>query len=95
MNTLKTKQMTVDHDKPLPISPESESVRYLGFWATPNGNIQTAKDCVYERTHQAKESIQGHPLDPKQTMTMFSAKTVGNFRYLQQSHLGNRENWTG
>jgi hypothetical protein len=74
----------VDHDKTLPISPESESVRNLGFWATPNGNMQTAKDLVYERTLRAEESIQGHPLDPKQTMTMFSAKTVGNFRYLAE-----------
>jgi hypothetical protein len=96
VNTLKTKQMTVDgievnreiieeltyHDKPLPIDPESELVRYLGFWTTPNGNMQAAKDLVYDRTRRAKESIQGHPLDPKQTMVMFSAKTVGNFRYL-------------
>ena len=96
VNTLKTKQMTVDgieanrtiteeltyHDKPLPIAPESESVRYLGFWATPNGNMQAAKDLVYDRTRQAKESIQGHPLDPKQAMAMFSAKAVRNFRYL-------------
>jgi hypothetical protein len=96
VNTLKTKQMTVDgieanraiieeltyHDKPLPISPESESVRYLGFLATPNGNMQEAKDLVYDRTCRAKESIQGHPLDPKQAMVMFSAKTVGIFRYL-------------
>jgi len=96
VNTLKTKQMTVDgievnrttteeltyHDKPLPIAPESESVRYLDFWATPNGNMQAVKDLVYDRTHRAKESIQGRPLDPKQAMSIFSAKTVGNFRYL-------------
>ena len=96
VNTLKTKQMTVDgiednraiieeltyHDKPLSITPESESVRYLGFWATPNGNMQAAKDLVFDRTHRAKESIQGHPLDPKQAKSMFSAKAVGNFRYL-------------
>ena len=96
VNTMKTKQMTVDgieanreniedltyNNKPLPIAPESESVRYLGFWATPNGDMQAAKNLVYDRTLRAKESIQGHPLDPKQAMTMFSAKTVGNFRYL-------------
>jgi hypothetical protein len=44
--------------------------------------MQAAKDLVYDRTRRAKESIQGHPLDPKQEMTMFSAKAVGNFRYL-------------
>ncbi len=96
MNTMKTKQMTVDgieanraitedltyNNKPLPIAPESESVRYLGLWANPNGNMQAAKNLVYDRTLRAKESIQGHPLDPKQSMAMFSAKAVGNFRYL-------------
>ena len=44
--------------------------------------MQAAKDLVYDRTRRAKESIQGHPLDPKQAMAMFSAKTVDNFRYL-------------
>jgi len=107
VNTLKTKQMTIDgivanrtiteeltyHDEPLPIAPESESVRYLGFWATPNGDMQAANDLVYDRTREAKKSIQGHPLDPKQAQAMFSVKTAGNFRY-RQSHRGNRGNWT-
>jgi hypothetical protein len=70
------------HDQSLPIASESESVRYFGFWATPNGNMQAAKDLVYDRTLRAKEAIQGHPSDPKQAMEMFSAKAVGNFRYL-------------
>jgi hypothetical protein len=53
VNTMKTKQMTVDgievnreiiedlsyNNKPLPIDPESEPVIYLGFWATPNDNM--------------------------------------------------------
>ncbi len=77
VNALKTKQMTVDdietnreiveeltyHGKSLPIAPESESVRYLGFWASPNGNMQAAKELVYDRTLRAKEAIQGHPLE--------------------------------
>ena len=54
-------------------------MRYLGFWATPNGDMQAAKNLVYDRTLRAKESIQGHLLDPKQAMAMFSA---GNFGYL-------------
>lgn len=46
--------------------PESESVRYLGFWATSNGNMQAVKDLVYERTLVAKETIRGHlTLDPE------------------------------
>ena len=82
-------------DKTLPIVPESESVRYLGFWATPNVNMQAAKDLVYDRTRRAKESIQGHPLDPKQAMTMFSARRLEILDIWQQSRRGSRENWTG
>ena len=51
--------------------------------ATPNDNIQVDKDLVYDRTLRVKEAIQGHPLDPKQVMAMFSVKSVGNFRYLE------------
>ena len=96
VNTTKTKLMTVDgvaanrtdavkvtyKNEPLPITPESEAVRYLGFWVTPNGNIQSAMNLVLERTLKAKETIQGHPLDPKQAIEVFEAKPVGNFRYL-------------
>ena len=53
VNTSKTKLMTVDgitsdrsdpvtvtyRNESLYITPESESVRYLGFWSTPNGNM--------------------------------------------------------
>ena len=96
VNTFKTKQMTVDdvrgnrattekvtyNKEILLIVPESEPVRYLGFWATPNGNMQAAKDLVYERTLTTKETIRDHPLDPKQVIEIFSAKAIGSFRYL-------------
>jgi hypothetical protein len=51
-------------DIPLDITPETEAVRYLGFWATPNGNMQVAMQLVMDRTLRAKETIQGHPLGP-------------------------------
>jgi hypothetical protein len=56
------------------------AVRYLGFWATPNGNMKVAMDLVVERTLRAKETIQGHPLGPRQTVEVFEAQAVGNFR---------------
>ncbi len=79
MNTTKTKLMMVDgiiadrsvpvhvtyRNEPLNFTPKSEPVRYLGFWATPNGNMQAAMNLVFDRTLKAKETIQGHPLDPK------------------------------
>ena len=88
VNTFKTKQMTVDvvrgnrattekvtyNKEILLIVPESEPVRYLGFWATPNGNLQAAKDLVYERTLVTKETIRDHPFDPKQVIEIFSVK---------------------
>jgi hypothetical protein len=36
----------------------------------------------YEPGTRAKETIQGHPLGPKQAVEIFTAKAVGNFRYL-------------
>jgi hypothetical protein len=76
-------QVTVTYrNEPLTITPEPEAVRYLVFWFTPNGNMKSAMDLVFERTIKSKETIQGHPLDPKQAIEVFVAKTVGNFRYL-------------
>jgi hypothetical protein len=63
VNTLKTKKMTVDG---------IETNRVIIEEPTYHN-----KPLVYDRTHRAKESIQGHPLDPKKAMTMFSAKVVG------------------
>ncbi len=68
VNTMKTKQMTVDV-----IETNGEIIEVLTYHDN---------DLVYDRTLRAKEAIQGHPLDPKQVMTMFSTKSVGNFRYL-------------
>ncbi len=69
-------------NEPLTITSESEVVRYLGFWTTPNGNMQSSMDLVFERTLKTKETIQGHPLDPKEAIEVFVVKGVGNFRYL-------------
>jgi hypothetical protein len=52
------------------------------FWVTPNGNMQAAMQLVMDRTLRAKETIQGHPLGPKQAVEVFVTKAVGNFRYL-------------
>ena len=49
-------------DVPLDITPETESVRYLGIWATPNGNMQAAMQLVMDRTLRAKETIQAERL---------------------------------
>ena len=93
VNTAKTKLMIIDgiafnrnvpvrveyNNIPLDVTPETESVLYLGFWATPNGNMRETMDLVVERTLRVKETIQGHPLGPRQTVEVFATKAVGNF----------------
>ena len=78
VNTAKTKLMIIDgivsnrnvpvrieyNNIPLDVTPETETVRYLGFWATPNGNMRSSMDLVVERTLRVKETIQGHHLNP-------------------------------
>ena len=75
MNTAKTKLMVVDGVATNRTDP-------VGFCDTPNGNMKTTMDLVMERTLRAKETIQGHPLGPKETVEVFGTKEVGNFRYL-------------
>ncbi len=59
-------------------------MRYLDFWATPNGNMRVTMDLVVERT-LVKDTIQVHPLGPRQAVEVFVAKAVGNFQYLVTS----------
>ncbi len=108
VNSMKTKQMTVDdiednreiieelkyHGESLPIAPESESVRYLGFWATPNGNMQAAKDLVYDRTLRGKETSKGTRWTPNRQWRRFQLKRLETLDTWQQSRHGDRENWT-
>ena len=96
VNTSKTKLMIIDgitvnrkvpvrveYDNiPLDITPETEAVRYLIFWATPNGNMKATMDLVMKRTLRTKETIKGHPLGPRQAVEVFTTKAVGNFRNL-------------
>ena len=72
----------LDNGETLLIVPEPEPVHYLVFWDTSNGKMQSVKDLVYERTLVTKDTIKVHLLDPKQTISVSSVKTVGNFRYL-------------
>jgi hypothetical protein len=94
INTTKTKLMVVDgiiahrtvpvrvayKDIPLDLTPETEAVRYLGFWVTTNGNMQAAMQLVMDRTLRAKETIQGHPLGPKQAVEIFTTKAVSSWQ---------------
>ena len=58
-----------------------EACRYLGFWATPNGDFTRTKEIVFQRTKEAIELIRHHPYSPEMAMQIFISKGVGNFRY--------------
>ena len=60
---------------------EHETCRYLGFWATPNGDFKQTKKLVFQRTEEAMEMIQHHPYTPELATQMFISKGVGSFRY--------------
>ena len=60
---------------------EDETCRYLGFWATPNGDFKQTKKLVFQRTKEAMEMIQHHPYTPELATQMFISKGVGSFRY--------------
>ena len=69
VNTTKKKLMIIDgistnrnvpvrveyNNIPIDVTPETEAVRYLGFWGTPNGNMKTVMDLVMERTLRGKD----------------------------------------
>ena len=77
-NTAKTKLMIIDgiasnrnvpvrveyNNIPLDVTPETETVRYLGFWVTPNGNMRVAMDLVVERTFEPKKQFRATLWDP-------------------------------
>ena len=62
-------------------APATEPVRYLGFYATANGDLQATKKRVLERGRVAKESIRQHPLEPEEAVDTFVSEGVGIFRY--------------
>ena len=95
LNLKKTMLMIVDGDKQrrqrteattyqgqaIRTVPEHEPVRYLGFWATANGDFRHTKEIVRQRTREAVELIRHHPHSPGMAIQIFKSKGIGIFRY--------------
>ena len=95
LNLKKTMLMIVDGDKQrrqcteattyrgqtIRTVPENEPVRYLGFWATANGDFRYTKEIVRQRTREAVELIRHHPHSPGMAIQIFKSKGIGIFRY--------------
>jgi hypothetical protein len=96
VNMKKTSIMAVDGDKQRRKNPikvtyngnqvrttkEGETVRYLGFYATPNGNMQDSVNRVFQKTKEATEIIEGHHLEHEEALQIFISKAIGTFRFL-------------
>ena len=58
-----------------------EPCRYLGFWATADGDMNKTKEIVFQKTELAVEMLEGHPLPPDLAVELFKSKALGVFRY--------------
>ena len=55
--------------------------RYLGFWATADGDMTSMKEKVISRIKQAIAVVRGHPLLPDLAFEVFKSLPIGVFRY--------------
>ncbi len=66
------------HQRQVKVFEATESCRYLGFWATPNGNMAATKQRVLVRTKE----VLGLGVPGPQVYHISSSRIVGN------DHLG-------
>jgi len=65
----------------VPVLPEDKPCRYLGFYATANGDFKETKNRILQRTKELVESIRHHPFTPEIATEIFISQAVGLFRY--------------
>jgi len=56
--------------------------RYMGYWATGNGNMKATKLVVRQKIITARDLIKCHPLTPELATKLFTSKGIGVFRFL-------------
>ena len=69
------------HGRPISMLPSSSPVRYLGLWGTACGDMEETKRRILEKTRNARDMIEHHPLTPEQAVELFVSVGVGAFRY--------------
>ena len=67
--------------KTVRVASADEPIRYLGFWATADGDFAETKRRVVEKTKQAIDRIKHHPLTLELAWEVFVSQGVGAFRY--------------
>ena len=66
---------------PITTLASTSSVRYLGLWGTACGDMAETKRRILEKTRNARDMIEHHPLTPEQAIEHFVSVGVGAFRY--------------
>ena len=66
---------------PVTMLPPESPVRYLGLWGTAHGDMTETKRRILEKTRNARDMIEHHPLTPEQAVELFVSVGVGAFRY--------------
>ena len=66
---------------PIRKSESAAAVRYLGLWGTAAGDMAETKKRILEKTKEARDMIEHHPLHPEQAVELFVSVGVGAFRY--------------
>ena len=62
------------------LSP-STACRYLGLWGTADGDMTETKRRIFQKTKEARDMLEHHPLTPEQAVELFGSVGVGAFRY--------------
>ena len=67
--------------QPVKLLDPTESCRYLGYWATANGDMTATKERVRSKTKEALEVLTHHPLEADVARELFQCTAVSVFRF--------------
>ena len=67
--------------RPIRTLSPTVACRYLGLWGTANGDMTETKERIFQKTREARDMLEHHPLTPEQAVELFVSVGVGAFRY--------------
>ena len=66
--------------RPIRTLSPTAACRYLGLWGTANGDMTETKERIFQKTREALDMLEHHPLTPEQAVELFVSVGVGAFR---------------
>ena len=67
--------------QPVRLLDPTASCRYLGYWATANGDMTATKERVRSKTKEALEVLTHHPLEADVARELFQCTAISVFRF--------------